>query len=376
MHIVIAPDSYKGSLSAKEVGLTIRAAILQEIPDAQIQVIPMADGGEGTLDTLLFATGGQKIETSATGPLGNKVKTCYGILGDGKTAVLEMAQVAGLPMVPEEKRDPLYTTTYGLGELILEAMEKGLRNFMVGLGGSATNDGGLGLLQALGASFLDNAGQSVQPVGASLGYISKVDFSSLHPKLKECQFKIACDVDNPLCGEKGASYIYGPQKGATPDQVLELDQGMHHFANLVEEALGEKWQNIPGAGAAGGLGFAFLALGGTMQPGAQIMAEATDLDNCIKTADWVFTGEGQSDEQTLFGKLPFFIATTAKKHGIPTILLSGALGKGHEQLLEHFFSAQAIASGPATLEQAMAQTKANLTFCARNVARLIKTSKE
>ena len=323
MKIVVAPDSFKGSLSAKEVGITIQEAFEREIPGVKVAVVPMADGGEGTLEALVFATNGEKIAASATGPLGEPVQTCYGILGDGKTAVIEMAQVAGLPMVPEAKRNPLLTTTFGVGELIVAALEKGIRSFIIGLGGSATNDGGLGMLQALGASFLDEKGNQVKPVGASLQQISKVDFTNLRPELKACSFRIASDVQNPLCGENGASHVFGPQKGATPAQVQQLDEGLNHYARLVENQLNVKLQDTPGAGAAGGLGFGFLALGAEIISGAQVVAEATGLENHIAAADWVITGEGQSDFQTLYGKAPFFVATLAKRHGVGTI--KGAL---------------------------------------------------
>ncbi|WP_162052778.1 glycerate kinase [Pontibacter pamirensis] len=376
MKIVIAPDSYKGSLSAKEVGNTIREAFTLEMPEAEVVVIPMADGGEGTLDSLLFSTNGERVDTVATGPLGEQTHTCYGILGDGETAVIEMALVAGLPMVPEEKQNPMLTTTFGLGELIVEAINKGLQKFIIGLGGSATNDGGLGMLQALGATFLDENSKDVAPVGASLQKIVKVDFSNLHPKLKACRFRIASDVENPLCGENGASYVFGPQKGATAEQLRILDEGMRNYANLLEEHLKTKFQTIPGAGAAGGLGFGFLALGAEIVSGSQVVAEAAGLENHIRVADWVITGEGQSDYQTLYGKAPFYVAGLAKKYGVGAILISGGLGKGHEQLLEHFVSCHSIVNAPITLEQAIAQAQPLLFSCARNIARLIYRSSQ
>lgn len=376
MKIVVAPDSFKGSLSAKEVGITIKEAFELEIPGVQVAVLPMADGGEGTLDALVFATNGEKMEASATGPLGELVKTCYGILGDGETAVVEMAQVAGLPMVPKDKRNPLLTTTVGVGELIAAALEKGIRSFIIGLGGSATNDGGLGLLQALGAVFLDEKGNQVKPIGASLQQISKVDFSDLRPELKACRFRIASDVENPLCGENGASLVFGPQKGATEAQVQQLDEALKHYANLVENHLNVSLQDIPGAGAAGGLGFGFLALSAEILSGAQVVAEATGLENHIATADWVITGEGQSDFQTLYGKAPFFVASLAKKHGVSTILISGGLVKGHEQLLDHFVSCHSIINAPMPLEQAIANAQSLLFSCARNIARLLYKASE
>ncbi|MFC6996794.1 glycerate kinase [Rufibacter roseus] len=371
MQIVIAPDSFKGSLSAKEVGLTIQEAFQLELPDANIKVIPMADGGEGTLETLLFATNGEKIATTATGPLGNSMSTCYGILGDKQTAIIETAAVAGITMVPHDRRNPLLTTTYGLGELILEAIERGLRNFIIGLGGSATNDGGLGMLQALGVTFQDASGASVQPIGASLGLITQIDFSTLDPRIKDCTIKVASDVQNPLCGPEGASYVYGPQKGANPEQVELLDQGMQNYANLVERAIKKPLQEIPGAGAAGGLGFAFLSIGASIEPGAKIIATATGLEQFIASADWVITGEGQSDYQTLYGKLPFFIAQLAKKYHKNTILISGSLGKNHERLLEFFASCHSSVPAPIALPEAMANAKQNLSSCSRNVARLL-----
>ncbi|MBA9076889.1 glycerate kinase [Rufibacter quisquiliarum] len=371
MNIVIAPDSYKGSLSAKEVGLTIQEAFQMEAPEAKVWVVPMADGGEGTLETLLYSTNGTKVETTASGPLGHAITTGYGILGDGRTAVIEIAQIAGLTMVPDAERNPMQTTTYGVGELIKEALGKGIRNFIIGLGGSATNDGGLGMMQALGVVFQDEEGKPVQPIGASLSKIVSVDFAPLLPQMKECQFKIASDVKNPLCGSNGASFTYGSQKGASQEQVVLLDKGMRNFADLIEQALQQKLQQMPGAGAAGGLGFAFLALGATLEPGAQLIANAAGLDRYVQQADWVITGEGQSDYQTLYGKLPLHIAQVARSYGKPTILISGALGRGHEQLLPHFFSCHAITHAPVTLQEAMASSKENLYFCARNIARLI-----
>lgn len=376
MKVVVAPDSYKGSLPAKEVGLIIKNAFELEMPEAEVVTVPMADGGEGTLDALIFATKGEKIETTATGPLGKQVATSYGILGDGETAVIEMAQVAGLPMVPGDKRNPEQTTTFGVGELMVAALEKGVRSFIIGLGGSATNDGGLGMLQALGAAFLNQEGKEVKPVGASLQEITSVDFTNLHPKLKGSRIRVASDVENPLCGERGASSTFGPQKGATEEQVKALDEGMRKYAGLVEAQLHLKLQDTPGAGAAGGLGFGLLALGAEIISGSQVIAEATGLENQIKEADWVITGEGQSDFQTLYGKAPFFVASLAKKHGVGTILLSGGLGKGHEQLLEHFVSCHSIVNAPMPLEQAIVNAQPLLLSCARNIARLLKKASQ
>lgn len=372
MNIVIAPDSYKGSLSALEVGTTIKEAFLQEMPDADIEVIPMADGGEGTLETLVFATNGKRIHIEVAGPLGAPVASEYGVLGDGKTVVIEMANIAGLPMVPAHQRNPMYTTTFGIGEAILKAAKSGYQDFIIGLGGSATNDGGLGMLQALGATFLDENGHSVQPFGSALFNVKKVDFSTMNSIVNECHFRIASDVDNPLCGERGASAVFGPQKGATEKQVVEFDQALKNYADLIESDHGVKLQNTPGAGAAGGLGFAFLLIGGELQSGSEIVAEATNLVEKIKHSNWVITGEGQSDYQTLYGKVPSFIAKTSKKFGKPTILISGGLGKGYEQLYDYFVSCSSITAGPITLEDCMENARELLFNQARNIARLIQ----
>jgi glycerate kinase len=374
MKIVIAPDSYKGSLSALDVGKTMRQAISNEIIDAEIEVLPMADGGEGTLDALVFATNGAKEEIEVTGPLGDKVRTYYGVLGDEATAVIEMAAIAGLPMVPKEKRNPMLTTTYGIGEAIVHALEKGYRHFKIGLGGSATNDGGLGMLQALGVQFLNETGQAINPIGASLGEIKSVNFDTLHKAVLASQFEVASDVKNPLCGPTGASFIFGPQKGGTPEQLQMLDEAMLHYANLIEKCLNKVLKEIPGAGAAGGLGFAFLTIEGELKSGASIVGEALGLEEKIKKADWVITGEGQSDSQTLYGKVPFYVAKMAKKYNVPTILISGSLGEGIEQLYDYFLSCHSIVSGPMSLEKAMSHADKLLTRETRNVARLLMSS--
>jgi glycerate 2-kinase len=374
MKIVIAPDSYKGSLTAIQVGTTIQKAFLSEIPNASIEVIPMADGGEGTLDTFIYAMGGKRFCVEATGPLGEKTQTEYGLLPDGKTVVIEIAKIAGLTMVPPEKRNPYKTTSYGIGEVIIHAMEKGYRQFIIGLGGSATNDGGLGMLQALGVTFMDCNGQIVKPFGESIRDVVAVNFSSLHPLVKECKFQIASDVDNPLCGERGASHVFGPQKGATPNQVIELDQALDHYSNLIEKNIGKSYKNVHGAGAAGGLGYAFLLLGGNIVSGSHIVAEVTQLREKMKQAQWVITGEGQSDFQTLYGKVPSYVANIARQYGAKAILISGSLGKGYEQLYEQFVSCHSITIGPMSLEQCMERAEELLFAQAKNVARLIKAT--
>ncbi|MGC5327668.1 glycerate kinase [Brevibacillus sp. SYSU BS000544] len=374
MYIVVAPDSFKGSVTSIEVGTKIKEAFLQVFPSAQIDVIPMADGGEGTLDALLFGTDGHKVELNATGPLLDLVPTNYGVLGHDQIVVIEIAAVAGLPMVPKSERNPMNTSTKGIGEVILHALDQGHRQFIIGLGGSATNDGGLGMLQALGVTFLDHEGQVVPPIGASVGKVKKVDYSTMDVRLRDCRIQVATDVTNPLCGKQGASYVFAPQKGATPEQVVQMDEALQSYSELIHAHLQQKCSEHPGAGAAGGLGFAFLTLGAELLPGAQIVAEAVELEEKLKQCDWVLTGEGQSDYQTAFGKVPFYIGKLAKQHGKHTILLSGSLGKGAEQLHEVFVSIHSIAPGPVSLDESMANGATYIFDAAHNIARLINAT--
>ncbi|MCA1065567.1 glycerate kinase [Rossellomorea sp. AcN35-11] len=376
MNILIVPDSYKGSLSSLEVGTIMEKAFLDVSTNFQTNVIPMADGGEGTLETLISATGGKKVKTQATGPLGGKVLTEYGVLGDQKTVVIEIASISGLPMVPVEKRNPLHTTTYGVGEVITTAIEEGFRSFIIALGGSATNDGGFGMLQSLGVSFYDKNGNMVGAFGKDLGSISKMDWSTLNPLVKKCTFQIASDVQNPLCGEEGASLIFGPQKGATIEQVKELDQQLLHFSRLLEQEKGEDFQKTSGAGAAGGLGFAFLHLNGKMISGAKLVSEVTNLPRAIQKADWILTGEGQSDYSTSFGKLPFYISTMAKQYHTPVSLISGCLGDGYKELYEYFTSCHSISTGPMSLQESFSRVEELLYHQARNIARILKAKIE
>ncbi|WP_102348889.1 glycerate kinase [Bacillus sp. Marseille-P3661] len=372
MNILIAPDSFKGSLSALQAGNIIKNAFIEVIPDANLDVVPMADGGEGTLDTLLFVTGGKRLHLEVTGPLQKKVGVEFGILGDNKTIVIEIAKIAGLPMVAVDQQNPLETTTYGIGEVIKACCEKGYRDFIIGLGGSATNDGGLGMLQALGVSFLDKNKQPVLPIGRSVSQIEHVDFSTIQPDIKECKIQIASDVDNPLCGDNGATAVFGPQKGATPDMVEKLDRALSKYATLIENHLNKTYQFNKGAGAAGGLGFAFLLLGAEITSGAKLMAESTKLVDKIKAANWVITGEGQSDFQTLFGKVPGYIGKIAEVNNVKALLLSGSLGKGYEELYQYFISCDSIANGPISLQHCMEHAEDLLFKKAYNLARLLK----
>ncbi|EDL65614.1 glycerate kinase [Bacillus sp. SG-1] len=372
MKIIIAPDSFKGSLTALQAGTIIQTAFLTVLPNAKVDVVPMADGGEGTLDTLLFATKGKRFQAKVMGPLGKEAEVEYGLLGDEETVIIEMAQVSGLPMVPEEKRNPLHTTSYGIGEVIEEAIQKGYRKFIIGLGGSATNDGGLGMLQALGVTFLDGEGKGVDPIGASVEIIERVDFSTIDRRVKDCTFQIASDVENPLCGENGATAVFGPQKGADAEMVKRLDAALSKYASLIEKHLDMEFMNHKGAGAAGGLGFAFLAIGGEMISGSKLIAEAAGLQVKLENADFVITGEGQSDFQTLFGKVPGYVGKLAAEMNVNALLISGGLGKGYEELYQYFISCNSIVSGPMPLQQCMDNAESLLFNKAVDVARNIQ----
>ncbi|WP_058306585.1 glycerate kinase [Gracilibacillus massiliensis] len=369
MKIVIAPDSYKGSLSATEVANTIAQAI-EETGSHQIIKKPMADGGEGTIEAILSATDGQNIVISTSGPLGNSIKTNYAIINKS-TAIIETALHAGLYQVPTQHRNPDLTTSFGIGQAILDAIDKGCEQIIVGLGGSATNDGGLGLLQALGLKAYDRNGNQLNKFGKDLLHIHSIDLSELDSRIKKVDFRIACDVDNPLCGELGASAVFGPQKGATSNQVSEYDQALNHFAGLLETTLGQEWRNLPGAGAAGGLGFAFLTIGGKLESGAALIAESIQLDDQLKHADLAITGEGQSDEQTLYGKAPGFVAELANQWHVPTILLSGSLAENNQPLREKFAGCFSIVNRPLSLEDCMKNTSHLLAEQTKQIMTLI-----
>ncbi|MFC5449223.1 glycerate kinase [Paenibacillus aestuarii] len=374
MRILVAPDSYKGCRTASQVAALMKKGIESGYPEAIVETVPLADGGEGTLDTLVDATGGKVMEVEVTGPNMARVASKYGVLGDQQTAVIEVAQAAGLTLVPQSARNPLQATTLGVGELLIAALDEGYRQFIIGLGGSATNDGGLGMLQALGGVFADENGQQVLSIALSLASIRSVDLTGVDPRIKESQITVACDVDNPLCGPRGASAVFGPQKGASLEQVEVLDASLHAYASLIEHHTGRSAQSIPGAGAAGGLGFAFLMLGAELVPGAKIMAEASGLERKLRVADWVITGEGRSDSQTMYGKLPVYVAQQAKELGVKAILISGGLGQGYEDLYAYFVSCHSIVSGPMSLESAMEHAEVLLMRTSENVARLIQAA--
>lgn len=354
MKVVIAPDAYKGSLVAQEVATTMKQAILDISPTIEIFEKPMADGGEGMMDALLSSVSGEEVYVTCTGPLGQRIKTSYAIINKS-TALIEGARIAGLPQVPTSKRNPDFTTSYGIGEVILDALDAGCTSFIIGIGGSATNDGGLGMLQALGMKAYDSMGNKVGPFGKDLLQVDNIDLTTIDQRLNDVHIRVASDVTNSLCGINGASYVYGPQKGATEKQVKEYDLALKKYSHLFNE--GVKLREKAGAGAAGGLGFAFLIIDGKLTPGAELIAEAINLVAYLKEADFVFTGEGQTDEQTLFGKAPGYIADLARQYNIPTILISGSLSGNQQKLREHFSGCFSIINEPMPLEQAMAETE-------------------
>jgi len=336
MKIVVAPDSFKGSLTAIEVSDAIEQGVREIFPEAEIVKIPMADGGDGTVQCLVNATGGEILREKVTGPLGDEVLASYGILGDKKTAVIEMAEASGLTLVPENKRNPLITTTYGTGQLIKAALDQGCRKMIIGIGGSATNDGGAGMVQALGAKLLDKDGEEIGFGGGELKKIFRIDTKCLDNRLSETKVLIASDVSNPLCGPKGASRIYGPQKGATPEVIEELDKSLAHFAEAIKKDLHKDVKNVPGAGAAGGLGASLMAfLNAELRSGIDIIIEAVRLEKTIKDADLVITGEGKIDSQTIYGKAPIGVAKIAKKYDIPVVAVA-AIIEGDGQFLRDY----------------------------------------
>ena len=326
MNVVVAIDSLKGSLSSLEAGEAIREGVLRVDRNAAVQVRPLADGGEGTVEALTIGMGGSIQTVTVTGPLGEKVNAQYGILGDGVTAIVEMSAAAGITLVPDEKRNPLYTTTYGVGEMIRHAVGKGCRHFIVGIGGSATNDGGVGMLQALGYGLLNAEGQSVAYGAIGLEELRSITTEAVLPELKDCTFRVACDVTNPLCGELGCSAVYGPQKGATPSMIEQMDGWLSHYAELAAKVSGKANPEFPGTGAAGGLGFAFLGFtNAVLESGIKIVLEETRLEDYVKDADVVVTGEGRLDGQTVMGKAPIGVAEIAKKHNKKVLAFAGCV---------------------------------------------------
>ena len=336
MKIVVAPDSFKGSLTAVEVSDAIEQGVREIFPEAEIVKIPMADGGDGTVQCLVNATGGEILREKVTGPLGDEVWASYGILGDKKTAVIEMAEASGLTLVPENKRNPLITTTYGTGQLIKFALDQGCRKMIIGIGGSATNDVGAGMVQALGAKLLDKEGEEIGFGGGELKKVFRIDTKYLDNRLSETEVLIASDVSNPLCGPKGAARVYGPQKGATPEMIKKLDESLAYFAEIIKRDLNKDIKDILGAGAAGGLGAGLMAfLDAELKPGIEIIIEIVKLEQAIKDADLVITGEGKIDSQTIYGKAPIGVAKIAKKYNIPVIAVAAIIGDDADIVHQH-----------------------------------------
>lgn len=377
MHVLIAVDSFKGSLSSQKAGEAITDGIQRVFPDATTQVIPMADGGEGTVEAIVQATKGQIQITKVTSPIGDSVEAHFGLLPDG-TVVIEMAAASGLPLVPKERRNPLNTTTRGTGELILKALDLGAKQIVIGIGGSATNDGGAGMAQALGIKLLDQEGRELEPGGGALGNLDKIDMSKVDPRLKETKIIVMCDVDNPLCGPHGASAVYGPQKGATPEMVNLLDANLAHFAQKIKEQLGLDIIGIPGAGAAGGLGAGLIAFtGAELKTGVEAILDTVRFDELLENADIIITGEGRIDAQSLFGKVPMGVAKRAFKYGKPTMAIVGSIGPGSETLYEYGLSTiLSIANGPISLEEAMKNAYSLTQDTAERGFRLLKVGQE
>ena len=384
MKVVVAIDSFKGSLSSMEAGQAIAEGVKRIYQSAEVVVRPLADGGEGTVEALVEGMGGIFVTKEVTGPLGEKVEAVYGVIeskeDSSKTAIIEMSAAAGITLVPEESRNPMNTTTYGVGELILDAIERGCRHFIVGIGGSATNDGGVGMLQALGYDFLTREGAAISYGGNGLRELAKIKDSNVHPKLKECTFKVACDVTNPLCGENGSSAIFGPQKGATPEMVQELDQLLLHYAELSKEITANADRFYPGTGAAGGMGFAFLTYtNATLESGIQIVLTETKLEELLASADFVVTGEGRLDGQTALGKAPIGVASLAKKHQKKVLAFAGAVTLDAKECNQHGIDAFfPILRGVVTLKEAMNKEVAhqNMVDTVEQVFRVVEMMKE
>jgi glycerate 2-kinase len=377
MKIVIAPDSFKESLTALEAATAIENGMKKILPDASFVKVPMADGGEGTVQSLVDATGGKIITKTVTGPLGTPVEAFFGISGDKKTAVIEMAAASGLHLVPLGDRNPLITTTRGTGELIVAALDFGVEHIIIGIGGSATNDGGAGMARALGIMLLDSHGKEIGEGGGALNSLATINIAGIDKRLESVKIEVACDVDNPLTGTRGASYIFGPQKGATQEMVKVLDNNLHHFADIIRIDLGKDIEHVSGAGAAGGLGGGLMAfLLAELKRGVDIVLEATKLETHLQDADFVITGEGKIDSQTIFGKTPIGVARTAKRQNVPVIAIAGNVASDSEVVHEHGIDAVfSIVPGVISLEDAFKNASTYVERIAANIASVIKISK-
>ncbi|TFE29511.1 glycerate kinase [Cohnella luojiensis] len=372
MKFVIAPDSFKDSMPAAEAANVMKDAVLRVFPDAELVVQPLGDGGEGTMESLVSASGGSFREVRVTGPLGDKIAAQYALLGDGKTAVVELARASGLQLVPPDRRNPYLATTYGTGELILAALSQNIQRLIVTIGGSATNDAGAGMLQALGAEITDAVGKPIGFGGGCLGEVASIDFSQLDSRLSSVSIQVACDVTNPLIGLRGASRVFGPQKGATSDMIEQLENIVTHFADIVANATGLSVHHISGAGAAGGTGAALLLCGGMLTSGIDIVLDTVGFDQQLSRADYVLTGEGRIDNQTPDGKVIAGIVKRAKAESVPVIAFAGSVKPGYERLYkEGLLSVHSITSYPCTLDEALKEGKINLARTVENTMRLL-----
>jgi glycerate kinase len=372
--IVLAPDSFKESMTAKEVCEAMERGIKKANSNINCIHVPMADGGEGTMQSLIDATKGKVYSLKVIGPLGDEVEAKYGILGKGQVGVIEMASASGLELVPVEKRNPLITTTFGTGQLIKACLDHGVKKLLIAIGGSATNDGGVGAIQALGGRFLDKEGMELGYGGGEVGKLRDIDLSGFDQRLKDIEVQVACDVTNPLCGDYGASNVFGEQKGATKDMIITLDDNLKQYSKIIKEQLGKDVLDIPGAGAAGGLGAGLMAfLDGTLRRGIDVVLEYTGLEEKIKNADMVWTGEGSIDFQTQFGKTPIGVATVAKKHNKPVIAIAGRIGEGIEVVYDKGIDAIfGIIQGATSLDEALAKGQENVERTSENIARFMK----
>lgn len=374
MKFVLAPDSFKESMTSKEACNAMERGIKKVIKDAECIKVPMADGGEGTVEALVEATNGSILNIVVKDPLGKDTKAKFGMLGNSKTAIIEMAEASGIALIDREKRNPMITTTYGTGEIIKHALDLGVERIVIGIGGSATNDGGIGMVQALGGKFLDENGKELPFGGGELNRLHKIDISGLDKRLKNIEIEVACDVTNPLCGPKGASHVFGPQKGATEEMVLKLDRNLNHYSKKIKEYLGKDIKDIEGAGAAGGLGAALVAfLDGKLKRGIELVIKHTALEEKLENADFLFTGEGSIDSQTICGKTPMGVALVAKKKGIKTIAFGGRILEGAENLYSiGVTSIFGITPGAISLDKALMDGEKNLERTTENIVRLLK----
>lgn len=362
MNIVVAPDSFKGCLAALPVAQALERGVKHVFPDSRVELIPMADGGEGTVEAILAAAGGERVSLEVSDPLGRPVRAFYGLIDDGQAAIIEMAAASGLPLLPENERNPLIASTRGTGELMKDALERGVKKILIGIGGSATNDGGAGMAEALGVKFLDAQGLALGPGGGELARLARIDFSGLDLRISGVEVEAACDVQNPLCGPGGASAVYGPQKGASPLMVQQLDSALANFGRLLSRSCGLDLLNLPGGGAAGGLGAGLVGfLGAKLRSGTQIVLEAARAQAKIQEADLVLTGEGKTDFQTAFGKVPVGVAALARQAGVPVLVLSGAV-EGDPDILagEGIQACLSIAEGPISLAESLRQAEQQL----------------